>query len=325
MTYGNLLSIEIDGRGTVMTCNKVDGAFSWQGQASLGGCIGADSASFFSSVVSGAAGTHMATVMQDAMITTDLSVERGQILSISGGATAAAWGSGGFTLSDGASLSLTDMTVGGRVIVAAGAALTLDSVVMQPGACVGAAGGGQQVILVNTATPEQCLINVVFDDPDPAAFLTNLASGLSGTYVLRVTDAPYTISSLSVGPQQDVRLVSAGGGSVTFTEDVTVAAGASFSINGDVSTILFQGSITVQQGASAVLSVTRQSPSTVPLIWELRAACPSAAPSELWRFQRACARAAARVSRSGAALRAVWLWGWARPGTRWIRPPIKAA
>ena len=27
-TYGFLLSIEIDGRGTVMTCNKVDGVFS---------------------------------------------------------------------------------------------------------------------------------------------------------------------------------------------------------------------------------------------------------------------------------------------------------
>ena len=140
------------------------------------------------------------------MITTDLSVECGQILSISGGATVAAWGSGGFTLSDRASLSLTDMTVGGRVIVAAGAALTLDSVVMQPGACV--AAGGQQVTLVNTATPEQCLMNVVFDDADPAAFLTNLASGLSGTYVLRVTNDPYTISSLNVGPQQDVRLIS---------------------------------------------------------------------------------------------------------------------
>ena len=206
-TYGYLLSIEIDGRGTVMTCNKVDGTFSWQGQASFGGYIGADSASFFSSVVSGAAGTdYMATIMQDAMITTDLSVECGQILSISGGTTVAAWGSGGFTLSDRASLSLTDMTVGGRVIVAAGAALTLDSVVMQPGACV--AAGGQQVTLVNTATPEQCLMNVVFDDADPAAFLTNLASGLSGTYVLRVTNDPYTISSLNVGPQQDVRLIS---------------------------------------------------------------------------------------------------------------------
>jgi hypothetical protein len=63
-TYGFLLSIEIDGRGTVMTCNKVDGVFSWQGQASLGGYIGDDFGSFFSSVISGAAGTYMGTLTQ---------------------------------------------------------------------------------------------------------------------------------------------------------------------------------------------------------------------------------------------------------------------
>ena len=45
-----------------MTCNKVDGVFSWQGQASLGGYIGDDFSSFFSSVISGAAGTYMGTL-----------------------------------------------------------------------------------------------------------------------------------------------------------------------------------------------------------------------------------------------------------------------
>ena len=45
-TYGYLLSIEIDSRGTVLTCNKYDGTFSWQGQASLGGYIGSDFDSF---------------------------------------------------------------------------------------------------------------------------------------------------------------------------------------------------------------------------------------------------------------------------------------
>ena len=63
-TYGFLLSIEIDGHGTVMTCNKVDGMFSWQGQASLGGYIGDDTGSFFSSVISGAAGTYMGMLTQ---------------------------------------------------------------------------------------------------------------------------------------------------------------------------------------------------------------------------------------------------------------------
>eukprot|EP01052_Picozoa_sp_SAG31_P008376 SAG31_NODE_422_length_15859_cov_5.161865_4_plen_667_part_00 len=37
LTYGFLLSIEIDGRGTVMTCNVIDLLYAWVGQASLGG------------------------------------------------------------------------------------------------------------------------------------------------------------------------------------------------------------------------------------------------------------------------------------------------
>ena len=46
-------------------CNKVDGIFSWQGQASLGGYIGDDFGSFFSSVISCAAGTYIATLHEN--------------------------------------------------------------------------------------------------------------------------------------------------------------------------------------------------------------------------------------------------------------------
>ena len=107
MTYGFLLSIEIDGRGTVMTCNKVDGR---QGQASLGGYIGDDLSSFFSSVVSGAAGTYTGTLTQDAGISTDLTIQPGQIVLLTGDIAvvqAPLWGSGGFTVGEAASLSLT--------------------------------------------------------------------------------------------------------------------------------------------------------------------------------------------------------------------------
>ena len=254
-THGFLLNIQIDGRGTVMTCTMFNGYFSWQGQASLGGYIGSNSEAFFSSVVSGAAGTYMCELTEDAGISTDLNAERGQILSISGSFGATAWGSGGFDLSDGASLTLTNMAVAGQVTVAAGAALTLDTVVMQPSACVGTTGSAQ-VTLLNTATPEQCLINVQWDGSDLAAFLSNLGSGRSGTYVLRVT-GPLTITTVNVGPQQDVRFISAGGGSaVTFSEEVTVAAGASFSISGGIDTIMFQGAVSVAQEASASFSVT---------------------------------------------------------------------
>jgi hypothetical protein len=79
-TYGFLLSIEIDGRGTVMMCNKVGILFSWQGQASLGGYIGSDASVFFSSVVSGAASTYLVMLDEEAGIDADLSIERGQLV-----------------------------------------------------------------------------------------------------------------------------------------------------------------------------------------------------------------------------------------------------
>eukprot|EP01045_Picozoa_sp_COSAG04_P059413 COSAG04_NODE_29443_length_269_cov_0.594118_1_plen_89_part_11 len=89
---------------------------------------------------------------------------------------------------------------------------------MRSGGCVKAEGAGQ-VALVDTPQPDECLINVVFDNSDTAAFLANLASGLSGTYVLRVTNVPYTISALNVGPQQEVHMISVGeSSSLTFSE-----------------------------------------------------------------------------------------------------------
>jgi hypothetical protein len=115
LTYGFLLSIEIDGRGTVMTCNKMGVLFSWQGQASLGGYIGSDFDSFLSSVISGAAGTYM-LMMTDAehsAITVDTSVQRGQYLQINGEPAlngAPAWGRGGFEIHARAQLSLTGLT-----------------------------------------------------------------------------------------------------------------------------------------------------------------------------------------------------------------------
>jgi hypothetical protein len=129
VTYGFLLSIEIDGRGTVMTCNKYDGAFSWQGQASLGGYIGADIASFVSSVVSGAAGTFMATLTAAAGILATLTIEPGQLVLVAGDSTlvaAPAWGSGGFIIQERASLSLSFIELEGAIVLEPGAtALTL--------------------------------------------------------------------------------------------------------------------------------------------------------------------------------------------------------
>jgi hypothetical protein len=127
-----LLSIEIDGRGTVMTCNKMGVMFSWQGQSSLGGYIGDDFQAFFSSVVSGAAGTYLTTLRMDAGISTDLTIEPGQAVVVSGDreklGVAPRWGSGGFTVRQFGSLALTYVGLGDSTItLRSGGSLRLSS------------------------------------------------------------------------------------------------------------------------------------------------------------------------------------------------------
>lgn len=133
-TYGFLLSIEIDGRGTVMTCNKMGTLFSWQGQATLGGYIGDDFQAFFSSVISGAAGTYMVTITENHDVHTDLTIEPGQVVVVSGDreglGAAPRWRNGGFTVQERGSLSLADMSVEGGLSVRAGGGLALQSCVV---------------------------------------------------------------------------------------------------------------------------------------------------------------------------------------------------
>eukprot|EP01045_Picozoa_sp_COSAG04_P015379 COSAG04_NODE_1211_length_7719_cov_2.630232_9_plen_783_part_01 len=124
LTHGYLLSIEINGRGTVMTCNKVDSLFSWQGQASLGGYIGANLVSFFSAVTSGAAGTYLGTLTQDAGIITDLIIRASQEVDISGDrslVSAPSWGTGRLEISQFGSLTLSYLVLPGMISAAVGA------------------------------------------------------------------------------------------------------------------------------------------------------------------------------------------------------------
>ena len=93
------------------------GVFSWQGQVSLGGYIGADSASLFSAVSSGAAGTYLGTVTTDAGISTDLTIRAGQIVHITGGASVPAWGRGLFIVQQGGSLSLVSLALTGEGVL----------------------------------------------------------------------------------------------------------------------------------------------------------------------------------------------------------------
>ena len=134
VTYGFLLSIEIDGRGTVMTCNVMDGLFAWVGQASLGGYIGAIFAAFFSSVLSSAAGTYLVTLTKNQDVHTDLPIEPGQVVVINGDRSLPqppTWGNGGFTVGESASLSLGYLQIDTVIQMNEGAGqLTLDSCVL---------------------------------------------------------------------------------------------------------------------------------------------------------------------------------------------------
>eukprot|EP01050_Picozoa_sp_SAG11_P016545 SAG11_NODE_2270_length_3595_cov_15.410755_1_plen_693_part_00 len=131
LTYGFLLSIEIDGRGTVMTCNVMDMLYAWVGQASLGGYIGAVFEAFFSSVISGAAGTYMVKITKNQTVHTDLTIEPGQVVVINGDQALPqppTWGSGSFMVGESASLSLSYMQIDTVIQMNHGAlVLSLDS------------------------------------------------------------------------------------------------------------------------------------------------------------------------------------------------------
>ena len=82
--HGFELLATIDGTDTKFSCNLAHGLYSWMGAASDGGFLGRDFASFFSAVVSGAAGFYIVTLLEDAGIGTDLVVRPGQAVVMSG-------------------------------------------------------------------------------------------------------------------------------------------------------------------------------------------------------------------------------------------------
>eukprot|EP01052_Picozoa_sp_SAG31_P014583 SAG31_NODE_911_length_11071_cov_16.862195_7_plen_907_part_00 len=57
VTEGYLLSVLIQGRGTLMTCNQEEGVYSWQGQSALGSCITKRGPTWLENIMTHAAGT----------------------------------------------------------------------------------------------------------------------------------------------------------------------------------------------------------------------------------------------------------------------------
>ena len=121
--HGYELLATIDGTDTKFSCNLAHGLYSWMGAASEGGYLGIDSDSFFSAVVSGAAGSYIVTLMADAGFSTDLTIQPGQDVRISGDlglSEAPIWGSGGFTVAERGMLLLTHVRLGPRTCASAG-------------------------------------------------------------------------------------------------------------------------------------------------------------------------------------------------------------
>lgn len=82
--HGYMLLLNIDGDDSKFSCNLAHGLYSWMGAASEGGYLGADFASFFSAVVSGAAGAYFVTLTRDANMGTQLTIRPGQSASMTG-------------------------------------------------------------------------------------------------------------------------------------------------------------------------------------------------------------------------------------------------
>ena len=165
-TNGDVLLLNQDGSDMRLLCEMQNFMFSWIGAAALGGFFGENVLAFVPAVISGAAGIYAITLRADANNKADLTIHPGQVVHIKAGVAAALkWGEGGFALDGGAALTLEGLEISGPVVAAPGAILELRHVTFAPGGCV----RGEST-LVDTPTPEVCLLNVVFDGADVDAF-----------------------------------------------------------------------------------------------------------------------------------------------------------
>jgi len=128
--HGYMLLLNIDGDDSKFSCNLAHGLYSWMGAASEGGYLGADAQSFFSAVVSGAAGSYIVTLTADVGMSTDLTIQLGQDVHISaesGLLVAPRWGSGGFTVQQGGKLALDGIILAGAAVLDRGGTLSVNN------------------------------------------------------------------------------------------------------------------------------------------------------------------------------------------------------
>eukprot|EP01046_Picozoa_sp_COSAG06_P038786 COSAG06_NODE_4509_length_4193_cov_11.274792_2_plen_387_part_00 len=124
-----------------------------------GGYLGVDIETFFSSVTSGASGVFSVTLLEDAGISTDLTITPGQTVSVSGDPSlpqAPSWGGGSFTVQERGSLALTGVAVEGAISVLGGGTASLSRCTLEDSVSLTTTGGGS-LSLASMAVPASVL------------------------------------------------------------------------------------------------------------------------------------------------------------------------
>eukprot|EP01047_Picozoa_sp_COSAG01_P042829 COSAG01_NODE_3764_length_5719_cov_9.441815_5_plen_739_part_01 len=154
---GDLLLLDYGGEDHKYSCERHDDYYSWIGPAAEGGYLGKNVRTFVSAVISGAAGLFALTLKASASIITLLTVEPGQVVTISATSKThpLGWGKGGFKVAQRGALTLRYMTLDSEITVEAGATLVLDTVTLGPSACV-TRHAGSSVSLTATQAPPPC-------------------------------------------------------------------------------------------------------------------------------------------------------------------------
>jgi hypothetical protein len=245
-THGYELLATIDGTDTKFSCTVSSLLYSWVGAAALGGFLGQNVAAFVSAVISGAAGSYVLTLMEDAGVSTDLTIEPGQNLIISGNMelvdmfSGASWGEGGMKVMENGILSLAGVTLAGPLTVAASGLTKLSSVdfvgsavsiSMAEGGTVNAEGVkiNGQVLLCDPLAGSACSVeggrlklvgplivsadgsminaaNLVYGGSNMQAFFSAVVSGESGFYMATVSSNANVGTDLTIQPGQSVRI-----------------------------------------------------------------------------------------------------------------------
>ena len=199
----------------------------------MGGFLGQDVAAFVSAVISGAAGMYMLTLVGDANVETDLMVQPGQHVIITGSPDSAAlpsWGSGGFAVRQDGLLSITSVALQGPIVLAQGAL----SVTLSSCSIGGRVFGSSSSYTVPSAT----MITIV----DPASHLDFDSVTLGATASLTVSQAhSVAFSVLEIGHNATGRISGVDGSDLRIAS-VRTRAGGTLSVQGPI-TLANQGLI----------------------------------------------------------------------------------